>query len=149
MTKTQALALSITLLAACPGAEKPDTGTDVDSGTGAELDATGNWSGECATDFTTTTNFSYGIAMSLVDDAGVVTGTLTATQYYDVPYSTVTSASTYPYTVDGTREGDAVVLNLSGTTGGTPYFDLVLAGDQMDGVLVFGPALELACALSR
>src|SRR5262245_12811552 len=109
MTKTRAvaLALSIAFVAACPPGQKPgDTGDSATDTTAT--DATGNWGGACVTNFTTTTNFSYGIAMSLVDDGGAVTGTLGATQYYDVPYSTSTSASVYAYTVEGTREGDSV-----------------------------------------
>ena len=155
----------IALCMGCPspsdegkGDETGDDGDDDDNGdddddTVAEIDATGDWSGACTyitTGYTSIT--SLGMSLSLVDDAGDVTGTMSYTTYYTgttTPYSSQLDA-------EGTRTGDQLTLELlppdtltTTYTGDALVFSLVIDGDSMTGTLDEYGTPKLDCQFSH
>ena len=170
----------VALLTACtddPGKDTTDTDTDAPTDTDTDVvdtDTTpapegaldGAWSGHCTGDltfqyYTSTPGDSTPVDVvgdfTLTETDGAVAGEFLLTQYY----TTTTYTYSAGYRVEGTHDGADVHLEIVGytstssssTSGTDVSFDLVLAGDALDGDIVivdyYGVEHTLPCGFTR
>lgn len=143
----------LVLCMGCPPApdDKDDTGNG-DDDDAVTLDASGEWSGSCSyiSDGYTSVD-RVDVDLSLTDDAGVVTGTMTFVSYY----TGTTSSYGGQYGLEGTRTDDQVELDLVATTTTTTTSTssaslvLTLDGDAMVGTFDQYGTPQLDCEFAR